>query len=71
MKTTDKQIEQERKLYIEGDTVHVELLIYPGPKEFCTLGRVVKCLSPTYYEIEFKNHNGLLVTKRFRRSQLP
>lgn len=61
----------ERKLYQEGDAVDVELLIYPGPREFKTIGEVVECLSPTYYRVAYVDHKGLLQTKRFLRSQLP
>lgn len=59
------------KFYREGDSVDIELLIYPGPKPFKTVGEVVECLSPTYYRVAYVDHRGLLQTKRFRRSQLP
>lgn len=63
--------EGRERLYQEGDTVTVQHLIYPGPREFEAQGRVVKCLSPTYYEIEYVDHKGKNCTKRFKRSQLP
>jgi hypothetical protein len=61
----------ERPLYVEGDAVDIELLLYPGPREFKTVGEVVECLSPTYYVVAFVNHKGMLEHKRFMRSQLP
>lgn len=57
--------------YYEGDTVTVHHLIYPGPRPFTAEGRIVKCLSPTYYEVKYIDHRGKPCTKRFRRSQLP
>lgn len=60
----------ERKLYKEGDTVELEFQLYPGPVEFKTVGKVIKCLSPTYYEIEFTDQRGRVKTRRFIRSQL-
>lgn len=61
---------EERKLYKEGDTVELEFQLYPGPVEFKTAGKVMRCLSPTYYEIEFKDQRGQVKTRRFTRSQL-
>ncbi len=61
----------DRTLYREGDSVDVKLLIYPGPRQFQTVGEVVECLSPTYYRVAYVDHKGLLQTKRFLRSQLP
>lgn len=63
--------DQDWKLYREGDSVDIELLIYPGPREFKTVGEVVECLSPTYCRVAFVDHQGLVQTKRFMRSQLP
>lgn len=63
--------ETGRVLYLEGDAVDIELLLYPGPREFKTVGEVVECLSPTYYRVAYVDHRGLLQTKRFMRSQLP
>ena len=60
----------ERKLYKEGDAVPLEFQMYPGPVPFKTTGKVVKCLSPTFYEIEFKDQRGQVKTRRFIRSQL-
>jgi len=68
MKTTDSP--QAQELYHEGDTVPVEYQLYPGPRDFKTTGKVVRCLSPTYYEIEYMDHRQRQVTKRYRRSQL-
>jgi hypothetical protein len=59
-----------RVLYLEGDDVDVELLLYPGPREFKTVGEVVECLSPTYYVVAYVDHKGILCHKRFMRSQL-
>lgn len=61
----------ERKLYHEGDIVTVHHLIYPGARPFTAQGRVIKCVSPTYYEVEYIDHRGKLCVKRFMRSQLP
>lgn len=66
-----KTVRGERPLYFEGDSVDIELLLYPGPREFKTVGEVVECLSPTYYRVAYVDHRGLLQTKRFMRSQLP
>lgn len=60
----------ERKLYKVGDTVPLEFQLYPGPVPFKTEGKVIKCLSPTYYEVEFKDQRGQMKTRRFIRSQL-
>lgn len=68
---TNPTNEHREQLYVEGDEVTVEHLIYPGPRPFSAQGRVVKCLSPTYYEIEYVDHKGKTCIKRFRRSQLP
>lgn len=68
----DTKVQSEtRRLFREGDTVDIELLIYPGPREFKTVGEVVECLSPTYYRVAYVDHRGLLQTKRFLRGQLP
>jgi len=61
---------EERKLYKEGDTVPLEFQIYPGPVEFKTTGKVVRCLSPTYYEIEYVDHRGRKRKTRLTRSHL-
>jgi hypothetical protein len=64
-------VSDERRLYKEGDTVTLEFQLYPGPVPFKTEGKVIKCLSPTYYEIEFKDQRGKRKTQRFIRSMLP
>lgn len=66
-----KQQLPKKKTYREGDTVDIELFIYPGPKQFKTIGEVVECLSPTYYRIAYVDYRGMIQTKRFMRSQLP
>ena len=62
--------EAGRVLYEEGDTVPMEFDIYPGPVPFKTHGIVKKCLSPTYYEIEFMDERGRIRTRSFIRSHL-
>lgn len=62
---------EERRLYKEGDTVELQFQLYPGPVPFNTTGKVLRCLSPTYYEIEYKDERGRKKTSRFIRSHLP
>jgi hypothetical protein len=65
-----KVANEQRKLYKEGDTVELEFQLYPGPVEFKTNGKVIKCLSPTYYVIEYVDHKGERRTTRLIRSHL-
>lgn len=57
-------------LYREGDEVEIEFLMYPGPVPFKTVGKVIKCLSPTYYTMEYVNYYGKLQRQNMTRSQL-
>lgn len=61
----------ERKLYKTGDSVPLEFQLYPGPKLFRTVGKVIACMSPTYYRIEYLDERGKTRTRNFIRSQLP
>lgn len=60
-----------RRLYKEGDPVVVQYQIFPGPHWFTAIGKVVRCVSSTYYEVEYVDHREKRRVKRFMRSQLP
>jgi len=47
-----------KALYTLDEKFQFTYLLYPGPREFKTTARVVKLLSPTYYEIEYVDDKG-------------
>ena len=46
--------EWKKVLYEEGDEIDFHFQTYPGPNDHIVKAKIIKCLSPTFYEIEYK-----------------
>lgn len=62
--------ESNQILFEVGDTIDFEFQTFPGPDDHKIKAKVIKCLSPMFYEIRYK-FQGKFETRQIMRGHLP